>query len=114
MRAILAVLAIIAAASCGGSTDASAVIEGVVLAGPQCPVMQQGQPCPDEPIPAEVSAGRYSARAGADGGFSLEVAPGTYEVTATSERAMSCDPQRVTVAPQATTTITISCDTGIR
>jgi hypothetical protein len=107
-------LALIAAlVSCGGS-PASATIEGVVLAGPQCPVVVEGEPCPDEPIPAVVIAGRYSAQAGEGGRFTLRVEPGTYEVTATSERAMSCEPQRVAVEADRTATITISCDTGIR
>ena len=105
---------IVTLVACGGGSASSAVIEGVVLAGPQCPVVQQDEPCPDEPIPAEVTAGRYSVRAGADGRFTLEVAPGTYEVTATSEHAMSCDPQHVSLAADGTTSITISCDTGVR
>ena len=59
-------------------------ISGVVLVGPACPVIREGELCPDKPYPATLivldKQGQEVARvqAGADGRFQVELAPGAY------------------------------------
>ncbi|MBI4259066.1 MAG: hypothetical protein HY658_00735 [Actinobacteria bacterium] len=137
MRRLLLLLpaALLALAGCrdpsppadGGSptADGRSGIEGVVLVGPQCPVVQEGSPCPDEPYSAEIRILDQGTQelvetvvSGSDGRFRVALPPGSYLL----------DPQRpdpsapfpiagpipVTVVEGEYTSVTISYDTGIR
>ncbi|WP_139146674.1 carboxypeptidase-like regulatory domain-containing protein [Arthrobacter sp. SW1] len=98
----------------------------MVILGPQCPVEQEGVPCPSEPpegvpvivseqLPGELYApGREVARTATDakGAFRIDIAPGKYVVTA--EAGMSCELMDVTVATAEYARVTVPCDTGIR
>ena len=81
----------------GSGADADSGVRGVVLLGPQCPVVQEASPCPDEPMPGvEVRALRDGSVVGRDrtdavGRFEIALAPGT------SARARS--PRRSEQAP---------------
>jgi hypothetical protein len=124
-RRVLALFLLLAA--CGGASsmeDLDSGIVGVVLLGPQCPVVQEGSPCPDEPIAADVvvtdtASGREvaSARSGEDGRFRISVPPGQYVVQASTESTggpPTAKPVNVTVEPHQFTEVTVPVDTGIR
>jgi hypothetical protein len=114
-----------AAASPGGESG----VEGVVLAGPTCPVERVDSPCPERPV--ALTLGFYTpthstpavpvatATSDASGRFRVALPPGTYVV----QRA--CGPQACTqfpfvkpltveVQPGRYTSLTINADTGIR
>jgi hypothetical protein len=81
------VLSVTAACTGGAPGDGTSGIEGRVTIGPQCPVMQEGSPCPDAPYVATVRVlldGDVVAtgRSAQDGSFRIPVAPGEYTVDA--------------------------------
>src|SRR3989304_4616550 len=62
-------------------------IEGQVLIGPMCPVVQEGTPCPDQPYQATIviwNADRtkeiVTIRTKPDGRFRVPLAPGDYYI----------------------------------
>ena len=129
MRRIIVVVAVLAGlVACGGATDQSAVrdsgIEGLVLIGPSCPVVVQGQDCDDKPYAGEVRVvdranGRVveTARSGADGRFRVALAPGDYTLEPVSPNAGGLPfgkPVDVTVRPHTFEQVTVSFDSGIR
>jgi hypothetical protein len=108
-------------------------IEGVVLAGPTCPVERADSPCPDRPVQAYVwtflaSAGTPVAAPVAetdgDGHFRLALPPGTYPLYAgPCSISMKCppiqqfprfEPQTIVVRAGAFTQVVLRGDTGIR
>jgi hypothetical protein len=117
---LLLALALVA---CGasGSGDGSSGIRGRALAGPQCPVVVEGSPCPDLPWEGTVvatatsSGDEYTVDTDADGAFRLPLAPGGYVLTI---RAASSPPfaaaQTVVVERGVFADVVISVDTGIR
>lgn len=123
----LALLAL--AAACGGEPapgpPESSGIQGQVLLGPQCPVIREGSPCPDQPLQATIevySADRQkkitSFTSGADGRFQAGLLPGDYYINPLPPnpgRPLPAGrPQTVTVADHKWTQIAIQYDTGIR
>lgn len=100
--------------------DVGTGIAGLVLIGPQCPVVQQGIDCPDKPFEAtiEIYAGTRlvtTVRSGADGIFSVALDPGTYRLVPLSPGGPTfAAEQTVSVTPGATTQVTINYDSGIR
>jgi len=96
-------------------------VEGVVQAGPTCPVERENSPCPPRPVATDVvvsdRAGRTVARtrSGDDGRFRVRVGAGQYVLKAnTGGGYPRCDPTDVTVYPDRYTQATVTCDTGIR
>ena len=117
----LAVLAILLIGCARTGTAAVSGIEGMVLLGPQCPVVTAGSPCPDKPVAAEVVATRledrevFNAQSGSDGRFRLALPPGEYEVQAlVTAGAMFAKPVNVTVPPGEFVHVDVPLDTGIR
>ena len=102
--------------------SADSGIEGWITAGPACPVMQVGVPCPDQPYAGTLSflteyGGRTAGRvtAGADGYYRISLPPGTYIVHPESRRALPSGSELVVaVRPHEFTRQDISYDTGIR
>lgn len=98
---------------------ASGGIEGVVVAGPSCPVATPDQPCPPKPVAAHITVitptGQAVASTDSDasGRYRLVVAAGTYIVQVTGGSLSRCAPVPV-IATAAFVTVHISCDTGIR
>lgn len=122
---ILLLLVLSAAAACGDGAagDGTSGIEGRVTIGPQCPVMQEGSPCPDVPYVATVRVLRDGAtvatgRSGQDGSFRISVAPGEYVVDAVPLEengiAMVRVQPRVVVMAGGYTQVDLSFDSGIR
>lgn len=124
----LAAFLLVLAASCAGprapeATDSG--VEGIVLAGPTCPVERADSPCPDQPAEAEIQVTDPDtqevilvARSGADGRFRIPLPPGEYVLLALPARPagppVSSKPEPVTVRAGRFTEITLRIDTGIR
>ena len=97
-------------------------VRGVVTAGPQCPVVIQGSPCPDQPWQGAVrittSAGEVVRTLQTDdrGRFEVPLSEGTYEVIAENEqdRLPTASPQTVKVSQGEWVEVTLTVDTGIR
>jgi hypothetical protein len=118
-------LLILALSACGTDAllgpSAPQGIEGVVLIGPQCPVVSLHEPCPDLPyeatIDVRVRGGDSVARvrSDADGTFRIGLRPGAYTL-----RPESGDPfpiateQDVDVTAGEYSEVTVHFDTGIR
>ena len=122
MRRVAPILLLFLAAACAmDAEDGSSGVRGQVFAGPQCPVEQEGSPCPDLPFVGVVVAsmdGREVARTETDavGRFELALAPGTYALVAEGEagRFPVGEPQDVIVPEGTFVAITLTVDTGIR
>ena len=130
----LALLLIAAAAAvllfaCKGGEEETATpltsgIEGQVLIGPMCPVVQQGTPCPDKPYQATIviwNADRtneiVTIRTKSDGRFRIPLPPGDYYIDPQppdTGAPPTPQPQTVTVPPDRFAQITVQYDSGIR
>ena len=121
---LLVFLLLTACASDDGDEAASSSgVRGQVLLGPTCPVVQEGSPCPDEPVGGvEVRAltdGEAIAQttSGEDGRFELELPPGRYTLEAVVDPdgpGMSAKPVAVTVTADAFVEVVVPVDSGIR
>jgi hypothetical protein len=98
-------------------------ITGIVLIGPQCPVVREGEECPDAPYEAFIgirdAAGQAiaSVASGADGRFRVELPQGTYTLVARPQTSTPIPaPVEMTVTVEAAefTEIVVSMDSGIR
>jgi len=122
MRLVGALTVGLLLASCDsvvGDPPPTSGVAGVVLAGPQCPVVQEEEPCPDEPIPADVEVLRdgdlfTGMPVREDGRFQIGLRPGSYVVRAITKQGMSCTEHPISVVPDRFTDVIVSCDTGIR
>jgi hypothetical protein len=120
-RLLLVVVVLLAGCGSNGSGDGDTGIRGVVLAGPQCPVVTEASPCPDLPVQATVVAtdanGSVVARADSDarGRFRMPAPPGTYTLTVEGLTGIEfAKPTTVTVSAGRFVSVTVSVDTGIR
>jgi hypothetical protein len=120
---VLASLCALGLGGCGGGSGGAGLtsgIQGVVQAGPTCPVEQVGSPCPDRPVPSTVRAigtDGHIAEGKTDdqGRFRMALEPGTYIVSAAPVvGAMTPSPVTVEVRAGAYARVTLEADTGIR
>ena len=113
--------------ACKGEEEkpaATSGIEGQVLIGPMCPVVQEGTPCPDEPYQATIviwNAERtrevVTIETKADGRFRVPLPPGGYYIDPQppdSGGPPTPIPQTVTVPPERFVQVTVEYDSGIR
>jgi hypothetical protein len=117
-------ISVLVACGAGGSTDAQDTpdsgIRGVVLAGPQCPVVTAESPCPDAPWIGTIRVSRggevvAEVETADDGRFSIALEPETYEVTAVLDGGPQfAEPRQVSVGAGAYSQVTLTIDTGIR
>jgi hypothetical protein len=95
-------------------------IAGQVMIGPTCPVVRDGEACPDRPFTARLlvrpvqGASPREVRADAQGRFRVALPPGVYIIEPEPEGIAMAPHQEVTVAAGAWTAVTISYDSGIR
>lgn len=99
-------------------------VNGTVMVGPTCPVMQNppDPQCADKPLSTLVAIFRQSDPVHAyalfqsdkEGKFSASLPPGEYVVGAGENNLPRCPQMPVTVGPAGYASITISCDSGIR
>ena len=103
---------------------ATSGIEGQVLIGPMCPVVQEGTPCPDEPYQATIviwNADRtkevVTIETKSDGRFRVPLTPGEYYIDPQPPESGGPPtpiPQTVTVPPDSFLQVTVQYDSGIR
>jgi len=96
-------------------------VAGVALVGPSCPVVREGEPCPDKPWQGIVVARRASgaeagrAKTDAEGRFVLQLPPGSYMVvTLTSGVFPAPASVQATVVAGQITQVELRLDSGIR
>jgi hypothetical protein len=99
----------------------SSGLEGQVLIGPMCPVVQAGTPCPDQPYQATLhiadDRGQLVAEVETDalGVFRVPLDPGGYVIQPQSPDGFTyAADQPVTVTVNTFTSVTITYDSGIR
>jgi hypothetical protein len=112
---------VLATCSLYNPTPRGSGIEGQVLIGPMCPVMQQGQECPDQPYQATLTVNSPSgvkiAQVQTDprGHFRIPLVPGDYILHPESPNAIPfAGDQAFSVASGSYTHITVNYDSGIR
>jgi hypothetical protein len=136
---LLPVAVVVVTASCGGRVAgatvpaapgaattrpaaAAGVIFGIIRAAPTCPVDRVYHACRDRrlgDVDVQARSARTglisTARANADGHFSVRLRPGDYVLTVlTTAIFPRCPPVRVSVRSGAAVRASITCDTGIR
>ena len=102
----------------------SGTVNGVVVAGPTCPVERADQPCPPKPVPdrlvlIETAGGTVVARVTTDqnGQFTVTLPPGTYDLKVppgSSLYPVQRTESKVTVVAGQTVHVQIELDSGIR
>lgn len=114
---------ILALATCSiySPTPRGSGIEGQVLLGPMCPVVQQGQECPDQPYQTTLTVNSLNGvqivqvQTDAQGRFQVPLVPGEYILHPESPNGIPfAGDQAFTVQTGQYTQITVNYDSGIR
>lgn len=112
---------VLATCSIYNPTPRGSGIEGQVLIGPTCPVVPQGQACPDQPYQATLtiynSNGLQIAQfqTDAEGHFRVPLVPGDYTLHPESPNGIPfAGDQSFVVETGRYTPITVTYDSGIR
>lgn len=127
-RLVLLLVVVIVGAACqkdvSPAEDFKSGVEGVVLSGPNCPVIQEESPCPDTPAEAEIQVTDPSTQeviaitqSGGDGRFRIHLPPGEFVLLAlplNSRLPPSGKPVPVTVVAGRFLSVNLYIDTGIR
>ena len=125
-KKILLILFVLLILSCGifaSPTPTDSGVTGKALVGPMCPVMFEGQECPDQPYQATITVispeGRKIIQFQTDeqGNFQVPLAPGEYILHPESPEGVPfpfADEQRFVVLPGEFTRIIVLFDSGIR
>ena len=116
-------VAILLLATCSlySPTPRGSGVEGQVLVGPTCAVVQQGQACPAQPYPATItvdsSGGVKIAQVQTDaqGHFRIPLVPGQYILHPESPNGVPfASDQSFTVVTGQYTQVTVNYDSGSR
>ncbi|TME58008.1 MAG: carboxypeptidase regulatory-like domain-containing protein [Chloroflexi bacterium] len=126
-RIVASIILAGAMAACGSQAAQPAPpgtgIQGMVQAGPTCPVERINSPCPPHPLAATVvvrdGTGAEVTRfhSGSDGRFKVDLRPGTYNLLGLmigSSFLPRPIPTSVTVSAGAYTSVNVEYDSGIR
>ncbi len=112
---------VLATCSIYSPTPRGSGIEGQVLLGPMCPVLQQGQQCPDQPYQTTLTVislnGLQIAQFQSDerGRFQVSLVPGEYILHPESPNGLPfAGDQSFVVETGRYTQITVRYDSGIR
>lgn len=121
LRFITGILILLLATCSTQPVSSDSGVEGQVLIGPLCPVVQVGQECPDQPYQTTLvvnnSNGREIAKVQTDedGHFKILLEPGEYILHPESPNVMpSVGEQTFSVEPDKFTQVTVIYDSGIR
>jgi hypothetical protein len=103
------------------AAPADSGVEGQVYLGPMCPLVQEGQPCPNQPYQATLTVngqdGRRITQVQTDqqGHFKVSLKPGSYILHPESPNVMPMAAEQVfgVIAGQFTQ-LTVTYDSGIR
>lgn len=103
------------------ATPADSGIEGTVLIGPMCPVVQEGQECPDQPYQAILTVNSpngvriVQVQTDEQGRFKIPLMPGEYILHPESPNGIPyASEQPFKVEDGAFTQILVNYDSGIR
>ncbi len=112
---------VLATCSLYNPTPRGSGIEGQVLIGPTCPVVQPGQECPEQPYQATLTVRNSSGvqiaqvQTDAQGHFRIPLVPGNYSLHPESPGGPAfAGDQMFTVETGNYTQLTIHYDSGIR
>lgn len=120
---LLLALGVFVLSLCSRTPTSEQGIRGTVLLGPNCPVMQEGVPCPDTPFQTELvitteddSRVITQFSSDANGEFVVYLNPGTYGISRPGEESFPfcATDDAATVEPGVIVEVTVFCDTGIR
>ena len=122
MKFLVGVLILVlATCSIYSPTPRGSGIEGQVLIGPMCPVVQQGQVCPDQPYQATLMVNSptgeriVQVQTEKDGTFKILLAPGEYILHPESPNVMPFAQEQPFVVEEGKfTQVTVNYDSGIR
>jgi len=121
LQFITGILILLLATCSTQPATATSGIEGQVFIGPTCPVVQQGQDCPDKPYQATLtvngSDGRMVAqvKTDAEGRFKIPLDAGEYILHPESPNMLPfASEQTFTVREDQFTKMTVTYDSGIR
>ena len=112
---------VLATCSIYSPTPRGSGIEGQVLLGPMCPVVQQGQECPDQPYQATLTVKTLDGvqitqfHSDEQGRFTVPLVPGEYVLHPESPNGIPfASDQSFLVETGRYTQITVNYDSGIR
>ena len=112
---------VLATCSIYNPTPRGSGIEGQVSLGPACPVIQQGQECPDQPYQATLTVKSRDGvqlvqfQTDEQGRFNVPLVPGEYILHPESPNGIPfADDQSFVVETGRYTRITVNYDSGIR
>lgn len=121
---ILALVVVACGSEAPGPGAEDSGVRGVVLLGPQCPVVTDASPCPDVPLPGVtirvLKDGEpldETATSDESGRFELRLPPGEYTLQAIVPEGgpgMFAKPVDVTVPADGSVDVVVPVDTGIR
>ena len=118
---VIGILILLLATCSVKPAPANSGVEGQVFIGPNCPVVQQGQECPDQPYQATITInnpdGRMVAQVqtNAMGYFKTPLEPGEYVLHPESPNMMPyAGEQNFVVEAGKFTKVTVNYDSGIR
>ena len=119
--AIGVLILVLATCSIYSPTPRGSGITGQVMIGPMCAVVQQGQPCPDQPFQATLTVRNLTGlqiaqfQTDAQGRFSVPLVPGEYILHPESLNAVPlAGDQSFIVETGRYTQLTVRYDSGIR
>ena len=119
--AIGVLILVLATCSIYSPTPRGSGIEGQVMIGPMCPVVQPGQACPDQPYQATLTVKSpngvqiVQVQTDAQGRFQVSLVPGDYILHPESPNGIPfAGDQSFTVQTGQYTHITVTYDSGIR
>ena len=104
-------------------TPTDSGITGKALVGPMCPVMLEGQECPDQPYQATMTVNNPEGRkivqfqTDEQGSFTIPLPPGDYILHPETPEGVPfpfADEQQLVVLPGEFTRIIVLYDSGIR
>ena len=107
----------------GGILPYNSGIQGVVMAGPTCPVERDppDPACADRPLATNIIISRKGStqvfatvQSNAQGMFQISLPPGEYVVSGGGQVFPRCSDAEVIVGQTGYTAVNMSCDTGIR
>jgi hypothetical protein len=123
MKIKLLVLFVILLASCSSvnPTPTDSGIEGQVFVGPMCPVMREGEECPDHPYQALLTVTSpkgdriVQIQTDEDGSFRIPLRPGEYILHPETPNVLPfAGEQTVIVEEGEYTQVIVNYDSGIR
>ncbi len=121
LQFVIGILILLLATCSIKPTSVTSGVEGKVLIGPNCPVVQQGQECPDKPYQATITINDSDNRmvaqvhTDAEGRFKIPLEPGEYILHPESPNVMPfAKEQTFTVETGKFTQLTVTYDSGIR